>query len=96
MMLLALAAGSQLSAQYHVRILIARLPPNTTTEQIYIAGNFNGWNPADENFKFAKNGIGNFSFTMQNIPAGDYEFKFTKGSWQTVETTREKKNISNP
>src|SRR5688572_5693584 len=95
MMLLALAAGSQLSAQYRVRIQVARLPAGATAEQIFLAGNFNGWNPADLNFKMIKSETGSFSLTLENIPAGDYEFKFTKGSWQTVEMGSNGANVSN-
>jgi metallo-beta-lactamase class B len=52
---------------------------------IYVAGNFNGWNPADKSF-LLKNNNGVYSLTF--IPKKDFttlEYKFTHGSWQRVE-----------
>lgn len=73
-------------------ILLAQLTihihsvPNTTPaeDNIYIAGNFNNWNPGDQNFKLVNNSNGVYQITFTpNI--NDLEFKFTRGSWETVE-----------
>ena len=64
-------------------IEITKAPINTPAGDIYIAGNFNTWNAGDVNFKFQKPS-NKYSLTFQ--PAFDsLEFKFTRGSWATVE-----------
>ncbi len=59
----------------------ASTPPGT---DIYIAGNFNNWNPGLANYKLINNGNGTFTITFSPA-AGTLEFKFTRGSWATVE-----------
>lgn len=95
MLLLAVSACPELYAQHTVRIHLAPLSGQMATDKIYVAGNFNGWNPGDENFRLRKNDDGSFSLTLRNIPSGDYEFKFTKGSWETVEMGAQGNNLAN-
>ncbi len=79
---LLLAVCSNLLAQ--VTINVISVPTNTpATDDLFIAGNFNNWNPKDNNFKLTKVGSG-YSVV---IPAGSgkAEYKFTRGSWPTVE-----------
>ena len=59
--------------------------PNTTpvTDDIFIAGSFNNWNPADANNKLIKNGT-TYSIVLP-AGSGNAEYKFTRGSWATVE-----------
>ena len=83
------------TAQYKVIIRINSLPGSSVTESIYVAGNFNGWNPKDEQFKLKKEWDGKFAITFPNVAAGDYEFKFTRGGWETVETTVEGRQVAN-
>ncbi len=67
-----------------VAIHIMSVPSNTpANDNLFIAGTFNNWNPNDNNFKLTK--IGN-TFSIV-IPAanGKAEYKFTRGSWATVE-----------
>src|SRR5690606_6908724 len=54
----------------------------------------NNWNPGHNNYKLAKNPDGHWAITSQVSP-GMYEFKFTRGSWTTVEGTIDGKVISN-
>lgn len=56
-------------------------PPNAT---IYAVGTFNNWNPADPAAALAPIGNGQYSITI-NPPAGEVKYKFTRGSWATVE-----------
>lgn len=53
-------------------------------EGIYIAGNFNNWNPVDENFKLTDNGNNTYQITF-TPNTNNLEFKFTRGSWEIVE-----------
>jgi predicted alpha/beta superfamily hydrolase len=73
------------SAQYKVSFVIKRLPSyNSTSNKIYVAGNFNNWNPHDERFQL-KIIDGNPGITIELVK-GMYEYKFTEGNWETVET----------
>lgn len=59
----------------------ANTPPNA---DIYIAGNFNNWNPNKD--KLLKQNDGSYVIAI-NANAGALEYKFTRGSWATVEGT---------
>jgi len=63
--------------------LPAYTPPG---DLIYIAGDFNGWNPGDPNYVLSKNTEQKWCYTTDSIPEGtQIQFKFTRGSWETVE-----------
>ena len=83
------------SAQYTVHLQIKTLPGKPVTDMVYLTGNFNGWNPKDENGHLQKNDNGYFTLKIDNVDAGDYEFKFTRGSWENVETDEQGKDITN-
>lgn len=54
-------------------------------DDIYIAGSFNNWNPADENFKLTADG-NTWSITIPAQTESEITFKFTRGTdWETVE-----------
>ena len=82
-------------SQYKVVIKISSIPTNPIAENIYIAGSFNNWNPKDESFKMNKESDGLFTIVLPNVPGGDYEYKFTRGGWETVETTVDGRQIAN-
>jgi len=95
--LVAIAIAQQFIAvgQYKVVIRINSLPTTPATEVIYIAGNFNNWNPKDELTRLTKETDGKFAIVFPNAAAGDYEYKFTRGGWETVETTADGRQIAN-
>jgi hypothetical protein len=76
------------------------LPPNTPDrDYIYIAGNFNGWDPGDPRFRLTRGENGLLEISIPRKIKGDYynafEYKFTRGSWKSVETTFSGMDISN-
>lgn len=72
----------QVAAQLTIRV--TAIPINTPAgSNIYIAGNFNTWNAGDPNAILSLNN-GVYSITINPAP-GQLEFKFTRGSWATVE-----------
>jgi predicted alpha/beta superfamily hydrolase len=81
--------------QYSVRLDITQLPPQIRTNVIFIAGSFNNWTPNDEDNKFQQDSAGNFFLYYPRVDAGTYEFKFTRGSWQTVECKKNGADIEN-
>lgn len=74
-----------LSANAQLTFQITDIPDYTPlTNEIFIVGNFNNWNPGDEYFKLEKTDNEQFSITI-NPPAGQVDFKFTRGDWASVE-----------
>jgi metallo-beta-lactamase class B len=59
-----------------------------------VSGNFNGWNPRDEKYKLKVFGNGRKSIVINDLPAGVYAFKFTRGGFEKVETTNDGRDIS--
>jgi predicted alpha/beta superfamily hydrolase len=80
--------------QYKVRIILDNVPAQTS-DKVFIAGNFNGWSPADPLVALKKDAEGKYSIAFPNSPKMDYEFKFTMGSWQTVECQSNGMDIAN-
>jgi metallo-beta-lactamase class B len=61
------------------------VPANTPAgATIHVAGNFQGWDPGDPSYALADNGNGTYQITITPAP-GLLKFKFTRGSWATVE-----------
>lgn len=82
---LSILVTSVVMAQQTVRMEIKSLPDHHPSgSDIYIAGSFNGWNPKDENFKMKKDEKGNYYYDL-TLAEGSYEYKFTRGSWDTGE-----------
>ena len=82
-------------SDYDVTIVIDQLPSTTPPEdKIYLAGNFNGWNPGRSKFSF-HDGPG--GMPILNLPRdkGFLEFKVTRGSWWNVEVDEYGSDISN-
>lgn len=65
---------------------IYALPPSTPPNaSIFIAGNFNNWNPGDPVYQFRETNE-SYSLTFNNLPPNtSIEFKCTQGSWEGVE-----------
>lgn len=76
-------------------INVTSVPANTPQDDdIYIAGNFNGWNPGNAAYKLTDNGDGTWYITF-SPDAGTLQFKFTRGSWETVEGNAQGQFIPN-
>ncbi len=81
-LLLLLGQGS-LMAQ--LTLLVKSIPTNTPAgAKIYVAGTFNNWNPGDTTKILTPLGNGEYTITL-NPPVGQVKYKFTRGSWATVE-----------
>lgn len=80
-------------AQYKVTFRV-KPPPMHFAEPVFIAGNFNNWNPNDSAYTLQVDQTANANYTA-TLPPGNYEFKFTRGGWNKVESTKEGKSIGN-
>ncbi len=79
-------------SQYSVRLVVTTAATKQN-DDVYVAGNFNSWNPADEKFKLKPFAGGRKSIVIKDLPAGTYAFKFTRGSFDKVECTADGRNI---
>ena len=74
---------SLLTAQ--LTINVTSVPVNTpASAKIYVSGTFNNWDAAAPNSILAKLPNGQYSITL-NPAVGPVRFKFTRGSWASVE-----------
>ncbi|TAD98062.1 MAG: helix-turn-helix domain-containing protein [Bacteroidetes bacterium] len=75
--------------------VVKKIPEDTPHDaSIYVTGNFNDWNPNHENYKLKKNPDNSYSLT---IPCGmdTLEYKFTRGTWGSVEGRTNGQAINN-
>ncbi|WP_231427930.1 alpha/beta hydrolase [Pedobacter sp. Leaf250] len=86
--LLPLVTGAQLKVLINVSV------PKQINDSLFIAGNFNDWNPRGK--ALVLNQKINNSYSIQlSLPKGFYEFKITRGSWSKVESQANGKSIEN-
>jgi predicted alpha/beta superfamily hydrolase len=68
-----------------VTLRITSIPINTPVgATIYLAGSINGWTPGNTAYIMQSDGLGAFQITIPE-GTGTVEYKFTRGSWPTVE-----------
>jgi predicted alpha/beta superfamily hydrolase len=64
-------------------------------EPLYVAGSFNQWQPSNPKYKLQQDSAGNW-FIKLSAPKNDVlEFKFTRGSWDKVETLPDGTDVPN-
>jgi hypothetical protein len=94
---LQIASWKDLSTESNVpvHVVVESYPDNfPSTQHLYIAGNFNGWDPGDRKWQLKKNDNGTYSI---DIPRGKgtLEFKITRGNWGAVECKPSGEDIPN-
>jgi hypothetical protein len=80
---------------FHYTFIINKLPTNTPHEAvIYVAGNFNDWNPGYTPHKLIKQKDGKYKLTIYST-LDKIEYKFTRGNWNSVEGRSNGKALPN-
>ena len=65
--------------------IVTSIPGNTPHDaEIYISGNFNTWNAGEANYRLKKQLDGTYRILVYTIE-DKLEYKFTRGSWESVE-----------
>nr|WP_293834315.1 helix-turn-helix domain-containing protein [uncultured Arsenicibacter sp.] len=83
------------TGQAQLVIEVVKSPPLLPlTSGLYIAGDFNNWNPGDPAYKLKKGANGSYSITLPDT-LKHFEYKLTQGSWMTVEGGPEGKQRPN-
>ena len=80
--------------QYKVKFEVKQPAWVNGSDKTFIAGNFNNWDPSLKENSFIVDKSGSGIYEMQ-LPAGNYEYKFTRGAWNKVEVTVDGKDIGN-
>lgn len=83
------------AAAAHQITFIVTVPPNTPNKPIYIVGdhpNLGGWRP--NSIFLSRRDDGRYEITL-DLPAGNYEYKFTRGGWPSVEKSDSNADIPN-
>jgi metallo-beta-lactamase class B len=89
----ACVAASHADAQLTLRL--TGVPPGTPAgAPIYVAGTFNGWNPASPAHRMLPRG-GEYVLTLDREVRGPVEFKFTRGSWDHAEADEAGRDVAN-
>ncbi|MCF7912794.1 MAG: hypothetical protein K9M99_09715 [Candidatus Cloacimonetes bacterium] len=94
--ILAIMLTSLLQAKSEkLTIRIAEFPVYTPEDApIYLTGNFNNWNPADSKYLLKKT-AGSYWIKIDIWAIEKLEYKFTRGSWATVEKGINGEEIAN-
>lgn len=82
------------SGQYTIRLVVNEVGAKKL-DDIYVTGNFNNWNPKDDKYKLKPFGLSRRAIILKDLPAGKYEFKFTRGGFDKVETTARGEDVPN-
>jgi hypothetical protein len=79
-----------------VTIVIESIPPYTpSNEAIYLASNVNDWDPGSRYWMFTRGSDGNYFIEVPRTSSEVIEYKITRGSWNTVESDYDGKDIDN-
>ena len=81
-------------AQFHVVFKLGKIPVSHTNDRIFIAGNFNSWDPGNAWYVLSPGADHILQLSVQ-LAAGNYEFKCTRGNWQRVEVRNDGSDIEN-
>lgn len=75
--------------------LLNDVPDSTPiNDSIFVTGSFNDWNPHDEAYRLHPRPNGEYSLTAATL-APPFEYKFTRGNWETGEADKLGKPLSN-
>jgi hypothetical protein len=84
---------SQLQAQFSIRLILTDIATRKDDE-VFLAGSFNNWQPADPAYKLKPSAGGRKVIVLKDVAPGTYAFKFTRGGWDKVECKADGADLS--
>ena len=80
-----------------VTIVLSKLPTTTAPDDsIFLACNYNGWNPGDLDYQFKTNHVGDTRYMITlHKEQSNLTFKFTRGSWESAEIHPDGSDVDN-
>lgn len=83
------------ACQRNTMIIINEIPQNEgSNDTLYLAGSINDWQPNAANYQLQPHQDGTYRIQLKDVKT-PFEYKITRGSWQTVETTLQGHDIPN-
>lgn len=80
---------------FHYTFILRKIPKNTPHEAVlYVAGNFNDWNPGYAQDRLIKQKDGSYKLTIYST-LDKIEYKYTRGTWNSVEGRANGKALPN-
>ncbi|MBK6976722.1 MAG: hypothetical protein IPH28_06060 [Cytophagaceae bacterium] len=87
--------GISMTSFSQTKIEVEVLPPLLNPDKpIFIALDYNNWNPGDSKYMLKKESEKVYSIVLENSPAS-FEYKFTQGTWMYVEGTPDGQSLPN-
>ncbi len=74
-------------AQHKITLQLNFTGEEKSPNSYYFASNLNGWNPSVKEFKFKKNSEGKWLLILPFTNVELIQYKITRGSWESVEST---------
>ncbi len=72
-------------SQFKITFAVKQTTSKHRSDSVFVAGNFNSWDPGNKEYALNKDQEGISSITISLAP-GIYEYKFTRGDWSKGET----------
>ncbi len=85
---------STATAQFNLKIVVSNHAKPHGDDAVFVAGNFNNWNPGDGKYKLEKKD-GKLFLELNNLAASMLEFKFTRGTWSSVAASNTGADLQN-
>lgn len=85
-LLLTLCVAPVMFAQMTIQVIQTPRYFTPDRDTLYLAGDFNNWNPADPNYQLTGPVNGTLSIDLTGTNGTPLEYKFTRGDWDRVET----------
>lgn len=93
--ILFILSGNVLYSQITLIVKNANDLPDSIKNNLYVAGNFNGWDPGDKKYKLTLTSQGYAVTFTPSKDLVDLEYKFTRGDWHRVEVNADGSQMQN-
>jgi hypothetical protein len=87
-----ISSGQTASVKFEVKVPSGNSGKDTS---VFLTGSFNCWNPNDSLYIMQESGDNLYSIIIPVFDGKKYEYKYTLGSWKSVETSSGGKEIKN-
>lgn len=75
--------------QVKVKLIIDNVPATHREDAVFVTGQFQRWQPAEAKWQLRKSENGVYEIEVPKAAKGLFEYKFTRGTWKSLESTAE-------